>query len=80
MGTQFPHQIKRNTAPNSSNKVSIRLQEFPHWSFLFHFSATVLYTRKLVIYSVMLVQALHVETEMKNLDLEETFIPVQKGL
>ena len=24
----------------------IRLQEFPHWIFLFHFSATVLYTRK----------------------------------
>jgi len=23
----------------------IRLQEFPHWIFLFHFSATVLYTR-----------------------------------
>jgi len=36
MGTQFPHQIKRKNAPNSSNKVSIRLQEFPHWIFLFH--------------------------------------------
>jgi len=23
----------------------IRLQEFPHWIFLFHFSATVLYRR-----------------------------------
>jgi len=23
----------------------IRLQEFPHWIFLFHFSATLLYTR-----------------------------------
>jgi len=23
----------------------IRLQEFPHWIFLFHLSATVLYTR-----------------------------------
>jgi len=34
--TTFPHQIKRKTAPNSSNKVSIRLQEFPHWIFLFH--------------------------------------------
>ena len=32
----FPHQIKRKTAPNSSNKVSICLQEFPHWIFLFH--------------------------------------------
>jgi len=36
VGTAFPHQIKRETAPNSSNKVSIRLQEFPHWIFLFH--------------------------------------------
>jgi len=27
---------KAETAPNSSNKVSIRLQEFPHWIFLFH--------------------------------------------
>jgi len=26
--------IKRNTAPNSSNKVSIRRQEFLHWIFL----------------------------------------------
>jgi len=43
----------------------IRLQDFPHWIFLFHFSATVLYTRKLVIYSFMLLQALHVATEMK---------------
>jgi len=31
VGTPFPHQIKRKTAPNSSNKVSIRLQEFSHW-------------------------------------------------
>ena len=43
----------------------IRLQEFPHWIFLFQFSATVLYTRKNVIYSFMLLQALHVEIEMK---------------
>jgi len=28
-GTQFPHQTKSKTAPNSSNKVSIRLREFP---------------------------------------------------
>jgi len=28
--------ILRNTAPNSSNKVSIRLQKFPHWIFLSH--------------------------------------------
>ena len=34
--TPFPHEIKRKTVPNSSNKVSIRLQEFPHWIFLFH--------------------------------------------
>jgi len=32
----FPHQIKRKTAPNLLNKVSIRLQEIPHWIFLFH--------------------------------------------
>ena len=31
-----PTPIKRKTAPNSSNKVSIRLQEFPHWIFLLH--------------------------------------------
>jgi len=52
----------------------IRLQEFPHWIFLFHFSATVLYTRKLVISSFMLLQALHVEIEMKNLDLKVTLL------
>jgi len=34
--TPFPHQIKRKTAPASSIKVSIRVQEFPHWIFLFH--------------------------------------------
>jgi len=34
--TPFPHQIKRKTAPNSSNKERIRLQEFPHSIFLFH--------------------------------------------
>jgi len=28
--------IKRNTAPTNSNKVSIRLQKFPHWIFLSH--------------------------------------------
>jgi len=37
VGTPFPHQIKRKTASNNSNKVSIRLQEFPHWIFLFHY-------------------------------------------
>jgi len=31
-----PHQIKRKTAQNSSMKVSILLQEFPHWIFVFH--------------------------------------------
>jgi len=36
VGTPFPHHIKRKTAPNSSNEVSIRLQEFPHWIFLLH--------------------------------------------
>ena len=40
-GTPFSHQIKRKTAPNSSNKVSIRLREFPHWIFLFHCNAAV---------------------------------------
>jgi len=30
MGTAFPHQIKRKTAPNSSCEVSICPQEFPH--------------------------------------------------
>jgi len=30
----FPHQTKK-AEPNSSNKVSIRLQEFPHWIFCF---------------------------------------------
>jgi len=52
----------------------IRLQEFPHWIFLFHFGATVLYTRQLVIYSVMLLQALHVEIELKNLNLQVTLL------
>jgi len=33
-GTPFPHQIQRKTKRNSSNKVSILLQEFPHWIFL----------------------------------------------
>jgi len=35
VGTPVPHQMKRKTAPNNSNKVSIRLQEFPHWIFVF---------------------------------------------
>jgi len=35
-GNVVPHQITRKTALNSSNEVSIRLQEFPHWIFLFH--------------------------------------------
>ena len=30
VGTAFPHKIKRKTAPNISNKVSNRLQGFPH--------------------------------------------------
>jgi len=55
----------------------IRLQEFSHWVFLFHFSATVLCTRLLVIYSFMLLQALHVETKIKNLNLPVT-LRVQK--
>ena len=69
VGTAFPHQIKRKTAPNSSNKVSIRLQAFPHWIFLFHCSATVLHTRQLIT-SFMLLQALQAEIERKNLNLE----------
>jgi len=40
----------------------IHLQEFPHWIFLFPFSAAVLYTRQLVIYSFMLLQTLHLTT------------------
>ena len=36
VGTLFPYEIIRKTASNSSNAVSIRLQEFPHWIFLFH--------------------------------------------
>jgi len=36
MGTPFPHQIKKKTAANSLNKLSIRLQRFQHWTFLFH--------------------------------------------
>ena len=35
-GTAFPYQVTRKSAPNSSIKVSIRLQEFLHWIFLFH--------------------------------------------
>jgi len=34
--TAFSHQIKRKAASTSSNKVSIRLQEFPRSTFLFH--------------------------------------------
>jgi len=34
--TPFQYQTKRKTVPNSSNKVSIRLQEFQHWNFPFH--------------------------------------------
>ena len=33
------------STPNIKGRL-IGLQEFPHWVFLFHFSATVLYTRK----------------------------------
>ena len=36
MGTPFPYQMKRKTAPNISNKVSIPLHEFPHWIFRYH--------------------------------------------
>ena len=57
----------------------IHLQEFPHWVFLFHFSAAVLCTRQLVIYSFMLLQALHVEIEMKNLNPQVTLL-VQKSV
>ena len=80
-GTPFPHQIIRKTAANSSNIVIIRLQEFPHCVFLFYCSATatVLYTRQLVISSFMLLQALHVETEMKNLNLQ-VILFVHKGV
>jgi len=35
LGTPFPHQITRKTAPYSSNELSIRRQEFPHSIFLF---------------------------------------------
>jgi len=59
--------------------ILICLQEFPHWIFLYRFSATVLYTRYLVIYSFMLLQALHVEIEMKNLNHQVTLL-VQKGV
>jgi len=38
----------------------------------------VLYTRQLVIYSFMLLQVLHVEIEMKNINLQVTLL-VQKG-
>ena len=41
--------------------------------------ATVLYRRKLVIYSFMLLYALHIEIEMKNLNLQVTLL-VQKGV
>jgi len=34
--TAFPHQIERKTAPNSSKKVGIRLQDYSGWIFLFH--------------------------------------------
>jgi len=37
IGVETVHPpILRNTAPNSSNKVSIPLQEFLHWIFLSH--------------------------------------------
>jgi len=36
VGKTFPQQMKRKTAPNSSNKVNIRLQKFPRLIFLFH--------------------------------------------
>jgi len=36
VGTPFPYQIKNKIASNSSNKVSIRPQELPHWTFPFH--------------------------------------------
>jgi len=57
----------------------IRLQEFSHWIFLFHFTATVLYMKELLIYSFMLLQALHVEIEMKTQNLQIT-LPVQKAV
>ena len=49
------------------------------WIFLFHFSVAVLYTKWLVIYSLMLLQVLHVEIEMKNINLQVTWL-VQKGV
>jgi len=52
----------------------IRLQEFLHLVFLFHFGATVLYTRHLFIYSFMLLQALHVEIGTNKLNLQAGFI------
>ena len=39
----------------------------------------LLYTRQLVIYSFMLLQALRVEIEMKNVNIQVTFL-VQKGV
>jgi len=57
----------------------IRLQEFPHWIFLFHFNATVLYTRLLVVYTFMLLGGLQVEIEMKHLNRQVTLL-VQKAV
>jgi len=36
VGTAFTHQIKRKTAPNSSNKVSIAYKNFHTGSFCFN--------------------------------------------
>jgi len=48
LGTAFPHQIKRETASNSSNEVSIRLRIISTLDLPVHCSAMVLYTRSFI--------------------------------
>jgi len=70
VGTPFPHQISRKT----DSPARISTLDLP----VSLYGATLLYTRKRVIYSFVLLQALHVEIEMTNINLKVTIL-VRKG-
>ena len=69
VGLLLKTEVWKRRSHTKHKRRPIRLQEFPHWIFLFYFSVTVL-----DIYSFMLLQALHVEIEMKNLNLQVTLL------
>jgi len=58
--------MQRNTAPNSSNKVRIRLHEFPHWTFL--------------SYCRLLTSGVNLRVTITSVTSQPCFNVVQKGV